>query len=322
MLLALACQLLDPAWECFVRLQPWQSKVAAHAVPGCQRQVASLVLRARGGPRTPSTEMPSAVQELASADFLRRLRDGGPQAERSEDLPVVNASWVAKDAHETARNVVNALCQHRFGAGVRVDEVIAGQEAAKGTEFIVTLALSDRSVFGSASSGQVQHFDRDTTALLEQLKELHEWKLGIYRLKVQTPGVEEELKSLDDLWKCEFFPCYVEWVKGTSRYSRYLVLDQQKTASAKERATIWRLADCSENHIKGHMLTAKQKSQEFEILHEDFLKVRTHIDKKSYSRIKKAREVLRSRPEAATEEEEAEDEDLGDPEADEMEWSK
>eukprot|EP00435_Cladocopium_sp_Y103_P004242 s552_g1.t1 len=102
--------------------------------------------------------------------------------------------------------------------------------------------------------------------------ELHEWKLGIYRLKVQTPGVEEELKSLDDLWKCEFFPCYVEWVKGTSRYSRYLVLDQQKTASAKERATIWRLADCSENHIKGHMLTAKQKSQEFEILHEDFLK--------------------------------------------------
>jgi hypothetical protein len=28
--------------------------------------------------------------------------------------------------------VVNALCQHRFGEGVHVDEVIAGQEAAKG----------------------------------------------------------------------------------------------------------------------------------------------------------------------------------------------
>ena len=28
--------------------------------------------------------------------------------------------------------VVNALCQHRFGEGVRVDEVFAGQEAAKG----------------------------------------------------------------------------------------------------------------------------------------------------------------------------------------------
>eukprot|EP00434_Breviolum_minutum_P015102 symbB.v1.2.013315.t1/scaffold938.1/size150240/8 len=139
------------------------------------------------------------------------------------------------------------------------------------------------------------------------MAELFDWKLGIYRLKVQTPGVEEDLKSLADLWKCEFFPCYVEWVKGTSRYSRYLVLDQNKTVAANADVTIWRLADCTENHIKGK-LTAKQRSQEFEILHGDFLKVRTHIDKKSYSRIKKAREVLRSKKNVKTAEREDEEE--------------
>ena len=44
---------------------------------------------------------------------------------------------------------MDALCRHRFGDRVSVDEVIAGPEAAKGTEFVVTLALSDRTVPGA-----------------------------------------------------------------------------------------------------------------------------------------------------------------------------
>eukprot|EP00435_Cladocopium_sp_Y103_P001093 s3332_g1.t1 len=110
-LLALACQLLDPAWECrgspkWLHMRFQAARDRWH-LWSCEPEAPKPVMGAVGGPRTPSTEMPSAVQEiaeLASADFLRRLRDGGPQAERSEDLPVVNASWVAKDAHETARN--------------------------------------------------------------------------------------------------------------------------------------------------------------------------------------------------------------------------
>ncbi|CAK8998099.1 unnamed protein product [Durusdinium trenchii] len=84
------------------------------------------VARRAKGYRKPSAQVPSAVEELASAEFLQRLRDGGPQAERSEDLPDVDANWVAENANETARNVVTALCQHRFGEKVTVDEVIAG----------------------------------------------------------------------------------------------------------------------------------------------------------------------------------------------------
>ena len=41
-------------------------------------------------------------------------------------------------------------------------------------------------------------------------------RLGIYRLKVQTPGVEEELKSLDDLWKCAASPEAFFWEQGPS----------------------------------------------------------------------------------------------------------
>ncbi|CAK8998257.1 unnamed protein product [Durusdinium trenchii] len=328
-----ACQLLGRGewlrwsnrWQ---STEPWAMRQGGAFAPWPQEgsNIPAVARRAKGY-RKPSAQVPSAVEELASAEFLQRLRavrqeDGGPQAERSEDLPDVDANWVAENANETARNVVTALCQHRFGEKVTVDEVIAGPPAAKGTEFIVTLALSDRMVFGSASSGQVQQFDRDTTTLLEQLKELCGWKLGIYRLKVQTPGVEEDLKSLEDLWRCELFPCYVEWVKGTSRFSRYLILDRNKTAASDVGVTIWRLADCSENHVKGK-LSNKQRSQEFEILHGDFLKVRTHIDKKSYSRIKKAREVLRNEVRGvAAALAEPEDDLSGDPEADEAERSE
>lgn len=53
------------------------------------------------------------------------------------------------DAAATARNVVDALCRHRFADRVSVDEVIQGPEQAKGTEFVVTLALSDRTVPGT-----------------------------------------------------------------------------------------------------------------------------------------------------------------------------
>ncbi|CAK8998259.1 unnamed protein product [Durusdinium trenchii] len=262
-----ACQLLGRGewlrwsnrWQ---STEPWAMRQGGAFAPWPQEgsNIPAVARRAKGY-RKPSAQVPSAVEELASAEFLQRLRDGGPQAERSEDLPDVDANWVAENANETARNVVTALCQHRFGEKVTVDEVIAGPPAAKGTEFIVTLALSDRMVFGSASSGQVQQFDRDTTTLLEQLKELCGWKLGIYRLKVQTPGVEEDLKSLEDLWRCELFPCYVEWVKGTSRFSRYLILDRNKTAASDVGVTIWRLADCSENHVKGK-LSNKQRSQD------------------------------------------------------------
>ncbi|CAJ1416681.1 unnamed protein product [Effrenium voratum] len=49
---------------------------------------------------------------------------------------------------------------------------------------------------------------------------------------------------------------------------------------------------CKENHLKGKVqLTEKQKSQEFEIPHAELVKVRTHIDKRTYGRIKKAREA-------------------------------
>lgn len=264
------------------------------------RAAPALVLRGcarrAGGRRQETTSTPAAVEELASAEFLRRMRDGGPQAMQTEGLPEVEAQWVAEEARDTARNVVNALCRHRFGDKVCVDEVFAGPPAAKGTEFIVTLSLADRGALGSASSGQVQSFDRDTTTLLEQLKEKLGWKLGIYRLKVQTPGVEEELRSLDELWKCGLFPCYVEWVRGTSRYSRYLALDRNRTT---ENATLWRLADCQENHGKTGRLSAKQRSLEFEILPEEFVKVRTHLDKTSHSRVTKAREVLRKARAAA-----------------------
>ncbi|CAE7767555.1 Psmd10, partial [Symbiodinium sp. KB8] len=62
------------------------------------------------------------------ADGLN-LTDGGPQAMQTEGLPEVEAQWVAEEARDTARNVVNALCRHRFGDKVCVDEVDACWEA-------------------------------------------------------------------------------------------------------------------------------------------------------------------------------------------------
>ncbi|CAE8644808.1 unnamed protein product, partial [Polarella glacialis] len=186
--------------------------------------------------------------------------DGGPQAKGSEDLPALDPAWVTEDPWQTARNVVNALCQHRFNDRVFVDEVLAGPESARGREFFVTLALADKDVLGSADSGQLKDFDRDTTNLLEQLKEkLGGWMQGIYRLKVQTPGVDKELTLPDDLWKCELFTCRVDWVNGTSRYTKYAVL-----LSADNATSTWKLADCTENvDVKIGKLTKNQKAARY-----------------------------------------------------------
>jgi len=229
---------------------------------------------------------PSAVQDLASGDFLRNIRDGGPQARQSEGLPPVDPAWIGATAEDTARNVVGALCRHHYGDSVCVDEVLAGPDAARGREYTVTLALSDRHVFGSCHSTQVQDFDRDTTALLEELRRADGWDQRIYRLKVQTPGTDRELAIPDDLWKCELFPCCVHWEAGGKRHCRHL-------QRLSDGSGAWRLADASPNYQRDRQaLTQRQRDLRFDIEDADLIKVSIQVDTKSQKRLQKVKQAL------------------------------
>lgn len=225
------------------------------------------------------------VRDLAGGDFIRNIRDGGPQALQSEGLPPVESAWIGATAEETARNVVDALCQYHYGDSVHVDKVIAGADAARGREYTVTLALADRNIFGSCHSTQVRDFDRDTTALLEELRTVDGWDQRIYRLKVQTPGTDRDL-TIEDLWKCELFPCCVHWERDGKQHCRYL----HRVAGANAS---WRLADCSQNHQKGKsVLTQRQKDQNFTIEDTDLVKVTVQVDSKSYNRLQRVKEAM------------------------------
>mmetsp|Transcript_49562 Transcript_49562/g.126281 ORF Transcript_49562/g.126281 Transcript_49562/m.126281 type:complete len:122 (-) Transcript_49562:14-379(-) len=73
--------------------------------------------------RNASHQPPSAVQEYASNEFIRLLRDGGPQAVQAEDLPEVDMNWIGRSPTDTAVNVVNGLCFHRFGEEIYAESV-------------------------------------------------------------------------------------------------------------------------------------------------------------------------------------------------------
>lgn len=274
---------------------------------------------------------PAAVQDLVSSNFLRNLRDGGPQARQSEDLPPIDPAWIGATAEETARNVVGALCRHHYGDSVCVDEVLAGTDAARGRDYTVTLALSDRHVFGSCHSTQIGDFDRDTTALLEELRKLDGWDQRIYKLKVQTPGTDRELAVPEDLWKCELLPCRVHWERDGKRQCRYLHRVPDANAT-------WQLSESEENYQGGRtVLTKKQRELRYTIEDADLVKVSININSRSLKKLQRAKaakrlagdgdvqEALRQlgaeepeeeeeEPEGASEEGELEEEAAGAPE--------
>jgi len=121
--------------------------------------------------RNASFQPPNVVEEFVSNEFIRMLRDGGPQAMKAEDLPELSLDWIGKTPAATAKNVVNALCFHRFGERVYVDRVHVVSDRARGVDFLVTLNLAAREILGSCNSINVRNFDRDTKELLELLKE-------------------------------------------------------------------------------------------------------------------------------------------------------
>lgn len=183
---------------------------------------------------------PLAAADLASAEFLSKLRDGGPQAVQAEDLPAVDPAWIGDSPADTARNLVNVLCRYHYGDSVSVDQVYEGPDANRGREYVVTLALADPNVFGSCHSQQVKEFDRDTTSLIEELKKIDGWDQRIYKLSVQTPGTDKTMEVPDDLWKCEIFACRVRWEYEGKSDTKYL----NKLAGTDR---LWRLADIKEN---------------------------------------------------------------------------
>lgn len=236
----------------------------------------------------PARPPPKAVQDLISNDFIRRIRDGGPLAQQSTDLPPTDAAWIDDDSAMTARNVVNALCRRRFGDLVCVDEVIGGPAQARGIEYIVTLSLGDRDLLGSPNSIHLRDFDRDTTAMLEGLKEVEGWRKDIYRLKVQSPGVESDAMRLpEDLWKCEAFPCHVVWEVGSSRYDKYLNIVPGSTNT-------WRLADTDKNWLKKPQLTREQREKTWTIELEDISRIAVHMDSRSHNKLMKLKEWMKT----------------------------
>ncbi|CAK0893992.1 unnamed protein product [Prorocentrum cordatum] len=227
--------------------------------------------------------LPSSVSQLASTVFLRHVRDGGPAAAELGGLPPADPKWIAEDEFGTARNVVNALCCHRFGEGVYVESVDRLVDRGQaGAEYVVTLSLSDRSIFGSCDSGQCQHFDRDTTSLLEALKELDGWNQKIYKLKVQTPN-SHALKVPDDLWRCEVFPCLVVQKSGQRQYLNRV----------EGTTDLWRLARCKENYQDTGRLTPEEEKLRLNIPPESILRATVHVDRKSRLAMEEARRTLR-----------------------------
>lgn len=231
---------------------------------------------------------PPGVDQISSADFIRHIRDGGPQAIQSEGLPLVDSTWIGSSPEETARIVVNKLCHYRFGDGVCVDEVFAGPDSPRGTEYVISLTLADRMILGSCHSTQIQHFDRDTTCLLESLKELDGWNQPIYKLEVRTPGVEKDLKVPDDLWRCELFASHVTWSPGgEKRYNKHLT-------RVPNNSTLWRLADVNENYKPKKQTLDKQQQAKIYTIEEDWIqKVSLHMDSKSRNKLEKARKQVR-----------------------------
>jgi len=256
---------------------------------------------------------PPAVEHLASADFIRHLRDGGPQALQPESLPPVDAGWIGEDPADTVRNLVGALCQHRFGSGVFVEKVEGSPETARGREYLVTLSLANRTVLGSCLSAQIQNFDRDTTTLLEALREVNGWNQPVYKLKVQTPGAESELRVPEDLWKCDIFPCRVTWVNGTSRYDKYL--------SRIPDTTVWKLADTEKNYGHQPRLTERQKDLRITIEPSQIVSVYIIIDRRSHGMLKSAREAIRSGREGANESGVADDDEGDEEDVDDSDYT-
>jgi len=223
---------------------------------------------------------PLAAEDLASAEFLSKIRDGGPQALQAEDLPDVDSAWIGDSPADTARNLVNALCRYHYGDSVSVDQVYEGPEANRGREYVVTLTLADPNVFGSCHSQQVRDFDRDTTCLIEELKTMDGWDQPIYKLSVQTPGTDKAMEIPDDLWKCEIFACRVQWEyegKGDIKYLNKL--------AGSDR--LWRLADIKENwdpKIGG--LTERQRDALFTVYAESVVAATLQANNESNLRLR------------------------------------
>lgn len=223
---------------------------------------------------------PLAATDLASAEFLSKVRDGGPQAVQAEDLPDVDPAWIGDSPADTARNLVNALCSYHYGDSVSVDQVYEGPEANRGREYVVTLALADPNVFGSCHSQQVRDFDRDTTCLIEELKTMDGWDQPIYKLSVQTPGTDKTMEIPDDLWKCEIFACRVQWEYDAKRDIKYL----NRLAGTDH---LWRLADIKENwdpQIGG--LTERQRDAVFTVYPESVVAATLEANTESNLRLR------------------------------------
>jgi len=224
---------------------------------------------------------PLAARDLASTEFLSKLRDGGPQALQSEDLPDVDPAWIGESPSDTARNLVNALCRYHHGDSVSVDQVYEGPEANRGREYVVTLSLADRNVFGSPHSQQVKDFDRDTTTLIEELKNISGWDQPIYKLSVQTPGTDKIMEIPDDLWKCEIFACRVQWEDDSKRDIKYL----NRLAGTEH---LWRLANIQENWDPkvGERLTERQREAIFTVHPENIVAATLQANTESNLRLK------------------------------------
>lgn len=234
--------------------------------------------------------LPPEVEHLISSNFIQRIRDSGPLdiAPEGIDLPEVDAAWIADNPEDTARNVVNALCVHRFGESVCVDQVIGGSDAARGREYKVTLSLTDRAILGSCVSSQVQQFDKCTESLLESLRELDGWTQPIYRLTVQTSGLDDLILP-DDLWRCDHFPCEVTWQNSDGKTrTDFLKRWHNETES-------WSLAGCAENWGKTGHLTNQQKAMQFSIPSEAIQRARLHLDGRSQRLLRVAKQALRLR---------------------------
>lgn len=243
--------------------------------------------------KKPRDSPPSAVTDLASAEFISRLRDDGPQEVMSEGLPEADPAWILpKDAAGTARNVAEALCKFRFGSEVVVDEVRGGFEG-----FLVTLALADGGILGSCFSNQVRRFDKDLQRTVVALDEMTDGDQPLNKLRVQTLGVDYELEIPEDLWRCELFPCKVRWRIGAKNSNK---CDTKYLQRVRGKTEMWKLADTPENHPPGkHRLTKKQEMAAYEIEVDRIVSATVHMDSRSQRKLRKAKLAMQAQREAA-----------------------
>jgi len=237
---------------------------------------------------------PPGAEAIADPDFLRRLHNSGP-VQLSQDVPAIDPTWAESDPGSLSRKVVEALCAHRFGESVSPETRSKG-ESSRGKQVLVTLDLTSKDVLGSCLDGQIHSFDKATGYMMDILRETDESLLKPL-LKVQTPGAEPVL-SVEELWKCQVFPCSVRWRVEDSVFNRYLSLVGNST-------TEWQLAATMANYGKSGRLTKEQMEVRYNIEHSQLESVTLHLDGRSQRRLRIVRQALREAQKELAREEEA-----------------